>query len=146
VITSTPRWIPILFGSVMILMALIIFGALYGFIPAEGEFTAPKFIILSISICLFAAGLAFLIPERAPAILRTALGIIAFATLAAVCNWTAFAPGVTYTSSSSIGPFQFEGEDPIGGRIVFGLAAIAVDIFILAAIIGWLRSHSRKDH
>lgn len=142
---TTPRWIPILFGSVMILMALIIFGALYGFFPAEGEFTAPKIIILSISICLFATGLAILIPQSAPAILRTALGIVAFVTLAAVCNWTAFAPGVTYTSSSSIGPFQFEGEDPIEGRIVFGLAAIAVDIFIIAAIVGWLRSRSRKD-
>ena len=143
---STPRWIPILFGSVMILMALIIFGAVYGFIPAEGEFKAPKVIILSISICLVTAGLAILIPQSAHTILRTALGIVAFSTLAAVCNWTAFVPGVSYTSSSSIGPFQFEGEDPIGGRIVFGLAAIAVDVFIIAAIIGWLRSRSRKDH
>ncbi len=140
---STPRWIPILFGCVMILMALIILGAVYGYIPAEGEFKAPKVIILSISICLFAAGLAILTPQSAPAIMRTTLGFVAFATLAAVCNWTAFAPEVTYTSSSSIGPFQFEGEDPIGGRIVFGLAAIAVDIFIIAALIGWLRSRSR---
>jgi cytochrome c oxidase assembly factor CtaG len=129
----------------MILMALTILGAVYGFIPAEGEFKAPKGIILSISICLFAVGLAILIPQSAPAIMRTTLGFVALATLAAVCNWTAFAPEVTYTSSSSIGPFQFEGEDPIGGRIVFGLAAIVVDIFIIAALIGWLRSRSRKD-
>jgi hypothetical protein len=126
-------------------MALIILGEVYGYIPTEGEFTAPKVIVLSISICLFAAGLAILIPQSAPAILRTGRGIVAFTTLAAVCNWTAFAPGVTYTSSSSIGPFQFQGEDLIGGRIVFGLAAIAVGIFIIAAIIRWLRSRSRTD-
>ncbi|NTW08575.1 MAG: hypothetical protein HGA28_03305, partial [Anaerolineaceae bacterium] len=80
----------------------------------------------------------------APAILRTALGIITFITLAAVCNWTAFAPGVTYTSSTSIGPFSFEGEDQVGGRIVFGLVAIVVDIILISSIILWLRKLTRK--
>lgn len=141
---ETPRWIPILFGTVMILMALIILGAFYGYIPAEGEFTAPPAIILSIAICLLAAGLAILIPPGAPAILRTAIGTIAFITLAAVCNWTAFAPGVTYTSSTSFGPFSFEGEDQIGGRIAFGLAAIVVDIILVSSLFHWLRKVTRK--
>jgi hypothetical protein len=141
---STPRWIPILFGTVMILMALIILGAFYGYIPADGEFTAPPVIILSICICLLAAGMAILIPPGAPAILRTSLGIITFITLAAVCNWTAFAPGVTYTSSSSIGPFSFEGEDQVGGRIVFGLVAIVVDIILVSSLFIWLRKISHK--
>jgi hypothetical protein len=141
---STPRWIPILFGTVMILMALIILGAFYGFIPAEGEFKAPPVIILSICICLLAAGLAILIPPGAPAILRTALGIITFITLAAVCNWTAFAPGITYTSSTSIGLFSFEGEDQVGGRIVFGLVAIAVDIILISSLVIWLKKVTRE--
>jgi hypothetical protein len=128
----------------MILMALIILGAFYGYIPADGEFTAPPVIILSICICLLAAGMAILIPPGAPAILRTSLGIITFITLAAVCNWTAFAPGVTYTSSSSIGPFSFEGEDQVGGRIVFGLVAIVVDIILVSSLFIWLRKISHK--
>ncbi len=141
---ETPRWIPILFGSVMILMALIILGAFYGYIPAEGEFTAPPAIILSIAICLLAAGLAILIPPGAPAILRTALGIITLITVAAVCNWTAFAPEVTYTSSTSIGPFSYEGEDQVGGRIVFGLVAIVVDIILISSLILWIRKNTRN--
>ncbi len=141
---ETPRWIPILFGSVMILMALIILGAFYGYIPAEGEFTAPPAIILSIAICLLAAGLAILIPPGAPAILRTALGIITFISVAAVCNWTAFAPEVTYTSSTSIGPFSFEGEDQVGGRIIFGFVAIVVDIILISSLILWIRKITRN--
>ncbi|HEY5159145.1 MAG TPA: hypothetical protein VII93_14380 [Anaerolineales bacterium] len=142
---STPRWIPILFGGVLILMAAIILGAFFGIVPTEGgQFLAPPVVVISLGLCLLFGGLAMWVPEQAPAILRSGILIIALASLAAVCNWTAFAPGVVFSSSIAIGPFQFNGVDQVGGRIAFTLAAIAVDLIILFAISGWIRSRSRR--
>jgi hypothetical protein len=137
---STPKWIPLLFGSAMILMAAIILGAFVGIIPTEGgQFLAPPIIIVGLGLCLLSGGIAMYIPQKAPVFFRSGLFAIALVSLAIVCNWTAFAPGVVYSSSTSIGLLQFSGEDPIGGRIVFGLAAIVVDLFMLFAVVGWIR-------
>jgi hypothetical protein len=137
---STPKWIPLLFGSAMILMAAIILGAFVGIIPTEGgQFLAPPIIIVSLGLCLLSGGLAMYIPEKAPIFFRSGLFTIALVSLAMVCNWTAFAPGVVYSSSISVGSLQFSGEDPIGGRIIFGIAAIVVDLFMLFTIVGWTR-------
>jgi len=143
--SSTPRWIPIFFGTVMILMAMIILGALIGLIPAEGQFLAPPFIIASIGICLFCGGIALWTPQKTPPLIKTFIFLIGVLSLATVCNWTAFAPQVTYSSSTTIGAIQSGGEDQVGGRLVFGAAAIFVDLFILSAVIGWIRSTRRKD-
>jgi hypothetical protein len=138
---STPKWIPLLFGSAMILMAAIILGAFVGIIPTEGgQFLAPPIVIVSLGLCLLAGGLAMYIPQKAPVIFRSGLLIIALVSLAMVCNWTAFAPGVIYSSSVSIGSLQVSGEDQIGGRFVFGLAAIIVDLFMVFTIVGWTRN------
>jgi hypothetical protein len=66
-------------------------------------------------------------------------------SLALVCNWTAFAPEVSYSSSTTIGPIQIRGGDQIGGRIVFGAAAIIVDILLISVIIGWIRPRKGKE-
>jgi hypothetical protein len=142
---STPRWIPLFFGGVMIFMAALILGAVFGVVPTDGgQFLAPQIVIVSIGLCLLCAGLAMWVPPRAPALFRSGLMIISLVSLAAVCNWTAFAPEVVYSSSTSFGAYQFSGEDQIGGRIVFAVAAILVDVFILSAIAGWARSRIRK--
>jgi hypothetical protein len=70
---------------------------------------------------------------------------LALLFLAITCNWTAFAPGVAYYSSSSVGPLEFSGQDQVGGRIVFGLAAIAVNLLILDVIVGWARGRLRIE-
>jgi len=143
--SSTPRWIPVLFGSVMILMAAIILGAYFGIVPTEGgQFLAPPVIIICLGLCLLFGGLAMWVPEQAPGVLRMGILITAMVCLAAVCNWTAFAPGVAYSSSMVIGPFQTNGMDQVGGRIAFTLAAIAVDLIILFAISAWIRSRSHR--
>jgi hypothetical protein len=142
---STPGWIPFFFGSAMILMAALILGAVFGIVPTEGgEFLAPRIIVATLGFCLLFGGLAIGIPPRAPVLLRSTLFIAALASMAVVCNWTAFAPGVVYDSSTSLGPLEVSGRDQVGGRIMFGLAAIAVDLFIVSAIIGWARSRFGK--
>ena len=142
---STSRWIPLLFGSVMLLMAALILGALCGIVPTDGgRFLAPPLIIAAIGVCLLCGGLALWIPAKTPAIVRSGLFLVALASMATACNWTAFAPDVLYYSSTSIGPLQFTGEDQVGGRIVFGLAAVAVDGLILYLIIAWARSSLLK--
>ena len=143
--SSTPRWIPIFIGSVMIFMASIVLGALIGVIPAEGEFLAPPLVIASIGICLLFGGITFLIPERTSPILKSGVFLVALFSLALVCNWTAFAPDVAYSSTTTIGPIQIRGDDQLGGRIVFGVAAVIVDIFILAMVVGWIRPGKRRD-
>jgi hypothetical protein len=130
----------------MILMAVLILGALFGIVPTDGgQFLAPRLIIICLGICLLAAGLLLWIPEYAPAIIRSGLVFIILASLVIVCNWTAFAPDVVYSSSTSIGPFQFSGDDHVGGRIAFTIPAMAVNLFVMYLIVSWVRSVVRKD-
>jgi hypothetical protein len=63
--------------------------------------------------------------------------------VAVVCNWTAFAPGIRYTSDVAIGPWTSGREDQVGGRIAFGAVAAGIDailaIGLVASIRNWLR-------
>jgi hypothetical protein len=136
-----PRWIPLLFGAVAFLMGSLILGAYFGIVPTDGgRFTAPPAVILGIGLGLLAGAAIFWLPRTAPAVVRSGLLVLALGLLAVVCNWTAFAPEVIYSSSVSIGPVSFSGSDQVGGRIVFGLAALLVDAAIVATMAGWIRS------
>jgi hypothetical protein len=142
---TTPRWIPLFFGSVMILMAALILGALFGIVPTDGgQFFAPRLVIICLGTCLLAGGLILWIPEQSPVIFRSGLIFLALASLVIVCNWTAFAPDVIYSSSTSIGPFQFSSNDQVGGRIAFAIAAIVVNLFVLYVLVNWMRSLIHK--
>jgi len=142
---DTPRWIPVFFGSAMLLVGAFILGAQLGFVPTgDGQFLAPPVIIIALSLCLMLGGLLLWIPQRWPALIRATLFIVALAAMAIVCNWSAFAPGVVYNSSTSIGPLSFEGESRIGGRIAFVVVAIILDLFILDMLIGWARARFRR--
>lgn len=139
--TTPPRWIPIFFGAAMVLIAALILGAVFGVVPTQdGQFLAPRIIVAGLGVCLLSGGLAMWVPQRAPALVRSALFLVALGSIATVCNWTAFAPEVVYNSSTSIGPVEFSRQDQFGGRIVFGLVALAIDLFILSAIVGWARA------
>jgi len=136
-----PRWIPVLFGGSAFLMGVLILGAFLGVVPTDGgRFFAPPAVIIALGsgLVLFAALLW--IPPKTPALVKSGLVLLALALTAIVCNWTAFAPEVVYSSSTSIGPFAFLGSDQLGGRIVFGLAALIVDGVILAVLVGWVRA------
>jgi hypothetical protein len=146
---TTPRWIPLFFGAMMFLMGALILGALLGMVPTDGgEFLAPPLIIAALGLCLVLAGISLWIPTGWPVFIRTFFLVTALAAMATVCNWTAFAPGVVYHVSTSGGPITIETSSPVGGRIVFGLAAILVNVFLLSMFIGWVQtffpSRSRK--
>lgn len=143
---STPKWIPFLYGSILNLMGTLILGALWGYVPTDGgRFTAPSWVIISLGICLLSAGAAFWLPSKSPSLVKSALLVITLIALALVCNWTAFAPGVEYQSSATLGMIEIAGQDQIGGRIVFGLVAVIIDLVILAIFVNLFKqSHSKK--
>lgn len=145
-LASTPVWIRILFGAVPILMGVVILGAQAGVVPTDGgSFLAPPGVILSLGAGLILFGLGLWMPASTPPQLKSAIFLILLLLLGVVCNWTAFAPDVVYTSETSIGGWQTSGEDPIGGRIVFGAAALAVDALLAFTVIDIVRRALRRD-
>lgn len=110
----------------------------------DGEFLAPPIIIAALSLCLILGGLVLWLPHHWPPLIRTTIFLAALASLVTVCNWTAFAPDVVYESSTSIGPVTFHSDSGIEGRIAFGVAAIAVDVFVLSALVGWARQVRKR--
>jgi len=127
-------------GLAALLMACLIAGAQFGLIPAEPDaFFAPMPVITAIWVGLLLGALLVWLPERTPPVLRAAVAFLVLCLVAVVCNWSAFAPGVTYTKTTSLttpfGGFEATNEDPIGGRFVFGLAAIVVDLILIGGIV-----------
>lgn len=144
---NTSKWIPILFGSVMLLMGVLILGALIGIVPTDetGRFLAPPLVIVSLSLSLVLGGVLLFIPKQAPVAMRSFVFLLALALVTVVCNWTAFASNVVYSSSTSVGPVQIGGQDGIVARIAFGIAALVVDIFFIVTLVAWLRSTLRGE-
>jgi hypothetical protein len=140
-----PVWIRTVFGVGAALMGLLILGALAGLVPTDGgAFLAPKGILAALGAGLVLFAVMLWVPRSAPAALRTALGLLLFLLVAGVCNWTAFAPGVRYTSETTIGGWTTSGEDPVGGRIVFGAAALAIDAVLAFGIFEAIRRALRR--
>ncbi len=135
-----PLWARALLGLVPLTMGVLIIGALVGLVPTDdGAFFAPPWVIgaLAAGLILF-AGMMWM-PGGSRAWMRAFLGLAVLLLVAVVCNWTAFAPGVRYWSETSIGPVGTSGEDPIGGRIVFGLAALVVDAILAFSLFESIR-------
>jgi hypothetical protein len=142
---ATPVWIRVLFGAIPILMGSVILGALAGIVPtAGGRFLAPPWVILPLGAGLILFGLALWIPASTPPLLKSGIFLVLLLLVAVVCNWTAFAPGVVYTSQTTIGGWTTSGEDPIGGRIAFGLAALAIDGLLAFTIVDLVRRAIRR--
>lgn len=142
----TPVWIRVLFGAVPILMGTVILGALAGVVPTGGgRFEAPPAVILALGAGLIVFGLGLWMPASTPPKVKSAIFLVLLLLLAAVCNWTAFAPDVVYTSEVSLGGWSTSGEDPIGGRIVFGAVALAVDALLAFTVIDLVRRALRRS-
>lgn len=140
-----PLWSRILFSLVPLLIGLIIVGAWFGIIPADGRtLRAPAPVILALAGTLILFAFLIWVPSGAPRALKVALPVMLLLLLAVVCNWTAFAPGVRYASELSVGPWSWAGEDQMSGRVVFGLAAVAVDAVMVAALFQAVRSWLRR--
>lgn len=136
-------------AAACLLMASLIAGAQSGIIPSgEGAFFAPPQVITALWVGMLLAGALFLLPERSPSALKAGLAFLVLCLAAVVCNWSAFAPDVTYTSTTTISTpflgFSTTREDPVGGRIVFGLMAIVVDLILVAGIVYGIRQLLRR--
>ncbi len=139
-----PVWVRIVFSLVPLLMGMVILGAWFGFVPTDGgSFQAPAAVILSLAGGLILFAFLVWLPSEAPKALKLGLPAILVLLVAVVCNWTAFAPGLRYTSEVTIGPWSSSGEDQVGGRIAFGLAALAVDAVLVIGIFTTLRDWLR---
>jgi hypothetical protein len=139
-----PIWARILFSLIPLLMGALILGAWFGLVPTDGgRFHAPAAVIVSLGGGLILFAVAVWIPHTAPKALRIGLPAILLLLVAVVCNWTAFAPGIRYTSQVTIGPWSSSGEDQVGGRIAFGLVAVAIDVILAIGILASLRNWPR---
>jgi hypothetical protein len=143
---STPVWIRMLFGAAPILMGAVILGALAGVVPTDGgRFLAPPWVILPLGAGLILFGLGLWMPASTPPQLKSAIFLILLLLVAVVCNWTAFAPGIVYTSETTIGGWTTSGEDPVGGRIVFGIVALAIDALLAFSVVDIVRRALRRS-
>ncbi len=138
-------WIKFLLGLIPLSMGAIILGALVGFVPTgDGQFLAPAWVIASIGAGLVLFAVTVWIPSSSPRVVRSVLGLLLLVLVAVVCNWTAFATGVRYTGEFSLGPISQSSEDPVGGRIVFGVVAIAIDLLFAYSIFRAVRRRLRS--
>jgi hypothetical protein len=103
---------------------------------------------------LAAAGLVFLAGGFVPRTLRYGpdawqsrlVGAMILLGLASIFNWVAFGPGArhfTSTLSFTGSAVQRATTSESIGRTVFGAFAAAIDLFVIAVAIRWVRS--RKD-
>jgi hypothetical protein len=139
-----PIWVRLLFSLVPLLMGLVILGAWFGVVPTGGgSFHAPAAVLLSLAAGLILFAAAVWIPSNAPKALRLGLPATLLLLVAVVCNWTAFAPGIRYTSEITIGAWTTSREDLIGARIAFGLVALAIDAVLVYGILTAVRQRLR---
>jgi hypothetical protein len=138
-------WTQALFGVVPIVMGLVILGALAGTVPTDGgTFFAPPWVIVALGTGLILFGLMLWLPRSTPSLLRNGVAMLVVVLVAGVCNWTAFTPGVRYTSEVTLGGWTTSGEDPVGGRIVFGLVALVIDAVLAVGIFDAIRRALRR--
>ena len=134
-----------MFAIVPLAMGLLILGAQLGLVPTDGgTFFAPPWVIIALATGLILFALALWLPDRTPTFLKGLLFIGIMGAIALVCNWSAFAPNIRYTSTVSVGPFKMSGEDQLGGRIVFGIVALVIDGVLLFGLVDWARKLLRS--
>ena len=71
-----------------------------------------------------------------------AAAIVAFASLAVIVNWVAFGPGPRqFSGGMSVGGFVIASPSgsEIGGRVMFGVGAVILDLIVLVVLASRLR-------
>ena len=141
----------ILTGTLMMVVGIGIVGL--GLVGHAGALNAPRWVVASVGGATFVFGLwATTIcgqgydprrPEEkrpSPALERLFFipGMLLFA---APFHWIAFGPGPRQFSATFSIPFfaQHRTTTGLSGRIAFGLAALALDAFLVAGVIGFSR-------
>jgi hypothetical protein len=69
-------------------------------------------------------------------------GAVALIALASIFNWIAFDPGprhFTSTLSLAGSPVQRESTGETGGRVIFGVIALLLDLLVIVVAVRWMR-------
>jgi hypothetical protein len=125
-------------GLGLVLMGATVLGALVGAVPTDGSLLlAPPLVVAALGPGLMLAGACIWVPQKSPAALRTTLAGLSIILMLVVCNWSGFAPDVSYGLTTSLGPLRWQGGDPIGGQLVFGVLAVVFDLIVVAGLLSW---------
>ena len=138
-----PAGVKWLFGPLLLAAGGLGLAVAFGLIQLGPSRThAPLWIVGAIGVSFAAMGLVLLLDGFAA--LRRLRGWLAFVFLvsfAAVFNWVAFGPGerhfTTRTSvgSGAVGVATVAEGGELGGRIVFGVFAVLLDLLIASPLI-----------
>lgn len=130
-----PPVVRALFGGAALLMGALILGAAAGLVPADpAGWLAPMAVVYALGAGLWLFAAMLWLPRGAPMRLRSALAAALLLLVAVVCNWSAFAPDVQYTVTTESGGREEARPAPVGGRIVFGAAALTVNALLLGGL------------
>lgn len=136
-------------ASVFLLAGLAIFAVACGWIAVDPARASTPRWVLAAAAAMFCAGgfVPMTIRLGADAWQTRLVGAIVLLALAAIFNWTAFGPGTrTFTSTFSLGGSLVDraATSERTGRIIFGVAAALLDVFVIAVGVRWARRGSRK--
>jgi hypothetical protein len=103
----------------------------------------PRWVIALTGLAFAAAGFAPLATRLGRyARVSQAAALVAFASLAVIVNWVAFGPGPRqFAGGISVGGFAIASPSgsEIGGRVMFGVGAVILDLIVLAVLASKLR-------
>jgi hypothetical protein len=141
----------LIFGSIFIFVGALIFLTAVDVIDAPDEnFNAPRWIVAVIGLAFAVAGAMVIVKSLESGYgdhplfksISTLMVLAFLVFFAAPFNWVAFGPGErSFSRSTSFGPLTVSqnANGDLGGRMVFGIAAILMDIFVIYVIYRLLR-------
>ncbi|HEX9795593.1 MAG TPA: hypothetical protein VGA52_01255 [Anaerolineales bacterium] len=119
-------------------MGAAVLGALVGVATTDGGLLlAPPLEVAALGLGLLLAGAYVGVSQNTPVALRTTLAGLSIILMLVVCNWSGFVPDVSYKLTASVGPSAWQWNDIVGGRIVFGAAAVVLDLIVVAGLLSW---------
>lgn len=137
-----------LFSVPFLLAGGAIIGIGAGWIGSDpSKVHAPTWVLVTCGLMFLTAGLAMLNSAIRPGKKPSALfGIVILVGLTAVCNWVAFGPGERNFSSRTSVSGRVVDERPVresSGRIVFGAAAVVLDLIVVWSAVVVVRRRRR---
>jgi hypothetical protein len=120
-----------------------------GWVPYDpAKVHAPGWVIVACGIAFIGAGLAvFSTKWSRDGQPQTVYGFVILLGLTLVCNWVAFGTGERHFSSSTSLNGTTVASRPVderNGRIAFGVAAVILNLMVVAGVARLVRQRSRQ--
>jgi hypothetical protein len=130
-------------GSAIIALAV-------GWIPSRpGSFEAPHWLVATAGLSFLAGGFAPFAAHWGPnSWASRSVGAALLWPLTVIFNWIAFGPGPRhFTGGLAIaGSAVSQGTvSDSAGRMVFGIAAVALDLMVVAVAVRWMRIKTEES-